>query len=89
MEFNIIARHFTLTSAIADYTQKKLVSTVSKIRPAITHAHVILSVEKKYRHTVEIVAHAPHGKFLSKSQSIDLYAAVDLAVDKLAKQLKK
>ncbi|PKN01939.1 MAG: ribosomal subunit interface protein [Elusimicrobia bacterium HGW-Elusimicrobia-1] len=89
MEFNIIARRFALTQSIADYAQKKVTATVSKIRPAATKVHVILAVEKKYLHTVEIVVQSPHGKFLSKSHSEDLYAAIDLACGKLSKQLKK
>ncbi len=89
MEFNIIARHFDLTPSIADYADKKIRTAVKKFHPGIISVHVVLSVEKKYIHAVEIVATAPHAKFLAKGKTIDLYAAIDLTVDKLQKQLKK
>lgn len=89
MEVNIIARHFTLTPTIGEYVKKKLSSAVKKIHPEVISAHVVLYLEKKYRHTVEITASVPGAKFHSEGQTIDLYAAIDIAVDKLLRQLKK
>ena len=49
---------------------------------------MILSVEKN-RHIAEIVIHASGRTFMSKEESLDLYAAVDLASDKIDMQLKR
>jgi putative sigma-54 modulation protein len=49
---------------------------------------VILSVEKN-RQIVEIVLHAGGNTFRAKEESIDLYSAIDIAVEKMDKQLKK
>lgn len=89
MEFNIIARHFKLTKPIADYVNKKVSAVVRKFYPEVVSVHVVMSIQKKYIHSVEIVATAPHAKFLAKGQTADLYAAVDLTVDKLERQLRK
>jgi len=89
MEFNIIARRFTLTDAISEYVRQKIESAAHRVRPSPISAHVILSVEKKYRHTAEIVVRIPRARFLAKGSAGDLYAAIDIAVDKLARQLLK
>lgn len=87
MQVNITARHLDLTPPLANYVQKK-VEKCEKYLDHLVWAQVILSVEK-YRQVAEIVIHAAKITFRSKEESIDLYAAIDLAVDKMEKQLKK
>lgn len=87
MQVNITARHLELTPAIADYVQKK-VSKCERYFDHLVWAQVILVVEK-YRQVAEIVIHAKKTTFRSKEESVDLYAAIDLAIDKMEKQLKK
>ncbi len=87
MQVNITARHLELTQALADYVQKK-VERCERYLDHLVWAQVILSVEK-YRQEAEIVIHASKMTFRSKEESLDLYAAIDLAVDKIEKQLKK
>ncbi len=89
MEFNVIARRFTLTDAISDYVKEKIDSATERISPSPISAHVILSIEKKYRHYAEIVLKIPRRKFLAKGMATDLYAAIDIAVEKLSRQLVK
>ncbi len=87
MQVNITARHVKLTPAIADYVNKKL----EKARRYFDHliwTQVILDVEKN-RHIAEIVIHASGRTFMAKEESIDLYAAIDLASDKIDQQLKR
>jgi putative sigma-54 modulation protein len=87
MELNITARHLKLTPAIADYAQKKLL----RARRYFDHliwAQVILDVEKN-RHIAEFVIHARGHTFMAKEVSTDLYAAIDLATDKLDMQLRR
>ena len=87
MQLNITARHLKLTSAIADYVQKKLEKAKRFLDPLIW-AQVILDVEKN-RHIAEIVIHASGHTFMAKEESIDLYAAIDLASDNIDGQLRR
>jgi putative sigma-54 modulation protein len=87
MQINITARHLNLTQALSDYVRKK-VERCERYFDHVAWAQAILSVEK-YRQVAEIIIHAGKTTFRSKEESIDLYAAIDLAVDKMDKQLKK
>jgi len=87
MQINITARHLVLTPAIADYVRKKIERSERYFDHA-AWAQAILYVEK-YRQVAEVVIHVGKLTFRSKEESIDLYAAIDLAVDKIEKQLKK
>lgn len=87
MQINITARHLVLTDAIADYVNKK-VEKCQRYFDHLVWAQVILSVEK-YRQVAEIIIHAAKTTFRAQEESIDLYAAIDLAVDKIEKQLRK
>lgn len=87
MQVNITARHLELTQSLADYVRKK-VERCERFFDNLVWAQTILSVEK-YRQVAEIVIHAGKTTFRSKDESIDLYAAIDLALAKMEKQLKK
>lgn len=87
MQVNITARHLELTQPLADYVRKK-VEKAERYFDHLVWAQVILSVEK-YRQVAEIIIHARKMTFRAKEESIDLYAAIDLVVDKIDKQLKK
>jgi len=88
MQTNITARHLKLTDAISSYVRKKLSKSSKFYDGDDVWAHVILSVEKN-RQITEISFHIGKLAFRVKEQSPDLYASVDLAVDKLEKQLRK
>lgn len=87
MHVNITARHLKLTPAISDYVQKKL-EKAKRYLDNLIWAQVILGVEKE-RHLAEIVIHTSGRTFTAKEESIDLYAAVDLASDKMDEQLRR
>lgn len=87
MHVNISARHVKLTPAIADYVQKKVDKARRFLDPLIW-AQVVLSVEKT-RHIAEIIIHSSGRTFTAKEESIDLYAAIDLASDKIDEQLRR
>jgi putative sigma-54 modulation protein len=87
MQVNITARHLELTQALADYVRKK-VERCERYSDNLTWAQVILTVEK-YRQVAEVIIHGASKTFRSQEESIDLYAAIDVAVDKIEKQLKK
>jgi putative sigma-54 modulation protein len=87
MQINIVARHLELTPAIAEYVKKK-VEKCSKYTNNVVWIQVVLSVEK-YRQLCEIILHAEKTTYRSKQESTDLYAAIDMSVDRMEKQLKK
>ena len=87
MQVNITARHLELTPALANYVYKKI-EKCEHFSDHLVWAQVILSVEK-YRQVAELVIHASKITFRSKEESTDMYAAIDLAVDKMDKQLRK
>ena len=88
MQINITARHLKLTSAIDSYVRKKISKSGKFFDGDDVWAHVILSVEKN-RQITEINFHIGKMTFRAKEQSPDLYASIDLTVDKLDKQLRK
>lgn len=87
MQVHITARHLKLTNAIADYVQKK-VEKANRFLDRIISASVILDVAKS-RHLAEIVIHASGRTFTAREEGTDLYAAIDLASDKIDEQLRR
>ena len=85
---SVTGRHVAVTAAINDYAQKKIES-LHLDYPRIIDAHVILDVEK-YRHRAEIVLSCSnHISIEASEQCDDLYAAIDQAVGKIARQMRK
>lgn len=87
MKIHITGRHIRLTKALRAYIEKKL-SKTQKYMKQIVWAQVLISVEKRF-HQCEIVLHAAKQTFRSLAKAADLYAAVDLASDKIDAQLRK
>ncbi len=88
MQINITARHLRLTDAIDSYVRQKVAKAAKFFDGDNVMAHVILSVEKN-RQITEIVFSVGGKAFRAKEESEDLYASIDLTVDKLTKQLRK
>ena len=87
MNVNITCRQMRLTNAIRDYVEEK-VQKAEKYLNNILRAQATLSVDKR-AHQAEIVVHASGHTFRALAEAGDLYAAIDLASDKLDHQLKK
>ena len=87
MNIQITARNINLTDAIRNYAEKK-VSKLEKYFDHITEASVLLEVQKNV-HTVEVLLSAKGVFMKGLEKSEDLYASIDLAVDKIEKQLVK
>jgi putative sigma-54 modulation protein len=54
----------------------------------VTEAHVTLSLER-YLHQADINLHAGPFHVRGKEKSEDMYASIDMAIDKIERQLKK
>lgn len=84
----VTGRHLAITAAIHDYAEKKIES-LHLDYPKIIEAHVILEVEK-YRHRAEIVlVCANHITIEGHEECSDLYASMDQAASKIARQMRK
>jgi putative sigma-54 modulation protein len=68
--------------------QDKLSKVVDKYLDKVTEAHVTLSLER-YLHHADINLHAGHFHVRGKEKSEDMYASIDMAIDKIERQLKK
>ena len=85
MNLNVSGHHLALTPAIRSYVSGKL----KRVRRHFAHvidAHVILSVSK-FRQKAEVTLHVRSKDFHCESEHADLYAAIDLLVDKLDRQV--
>ncbi|MBI5596519.1 MAG: ribosome-associated translation inhibitor RaiA [Elusimicrobia bacterium] len=87
MKIHVTGRHLRLTPAIRDYVEAKI-AKAEKYFDHIVWAQVTLSVEKR-SHQAEIVIHAPRQTFRALAGAATLYAAIDLASDKIDGQLRK
>jgi putative sigma-54 modulation protein len=87
MHVQITARNIEITDAIRNYAEKK-VSKLEKYFDHITEAGVLLEVQKNL-HIVEVLITAKGVFMKGLEKSEDLYASIDLAVDKIEKQLIK
>ena len=87
MNLNVSGHHLAVTPAIRSYVSGKL----QRIRRHFDHvigAHVILSVSK-IRQKAEVTLHLRGKDIHCKCEDADLYAAIDLLVDKLDRQVLK
>ncbi|TYB33319.1 MAG: ribosome-associated translation inhibitor RaiA [Flexistipes sinusarabici] len=87
MHIQITAKNIDLTDAIRSYVNKKI-GKVKKYFDQVIEVHVVLEVQKNL-HIAEVLVNAK-GVFLKGlEKSEDLYASIDLAVDKIERQLVK
>ncbi len=82
----ITGRHVEVTSAIHDYVVEKF-EKIERHFDHITNAHIILEVEKQ-DHKAEATVHASgHADFFAEAKEKNMYAAIDLLIDKLDRQV--
>jgi putative sigma-54 modulation protein len=87
MRVSVTFRHVDPTPALRAYAEEKLERVKKYLRRPVD-AHVILSVSKE-RHVAEITLKADHVTMFAQEETHDLYAAIDLALDKLEHQAQK
>lgn len=87
MNIHITVKNIELTDAIKSYVEKK-VAKVKRYFDQVIDVNVVLDVQKNV-HLAEVLVNAK-GVFLKGAEkSEDLYASIDLAVDKIDRQLVK
>jgi len=80
-------RHVEPSEGLRSYAVEK-VQRIHKFLRNPIDAHVTLSVEK-LRHIAEVQVNASHLNITATEETADLYAAIDLAMDKVERQAKK
>lgn len=87
MNIEITARHFDLTPELRNHVEKE-VGGLTRFFENIVSSEVILGVEK-YRQSAEIKAKVYNAVITGSADSDDMYASIEMAIDKVKKQLKK
>ena len=84
----VTGRHMPITAAINDYAVKKI-EGLHLDYPKIIEAHVILEVDKHRQRAEIVLMCANHITIEAHEESPDLYASMDQAISKIARQMRK
>ncbi|WP_096190237.1 ribosome hibernation-promoting factor, HPF/YfiA family [Evansella halocellulosilytica] len=89
MNFNIRGENLDITSALRDYVEKK-VGKLDKYfdSPLSSEVHVKLSVLNSDQ-KVEVTIPMPKLLLRAEEKHTDMYAAIDLVIEKLERQIRK
>jgi len=87
MQINVSGHHIEVTNSLRQYVETKL-ERLERHYYQITNVHVILRVEKQGQ-KAEATVRIQGGDIFAEAESDDLYAAIDMLVDKLDRQLIK
>ena len=87
MRLNITFRNLDATEALKQYASEKI-DRVQRYLDRAGEAHIVLSLERHLHHA-DISIHA--GTFLlrGREKSEDMYASIDLALEKIERQLRR
>ncbi len=87
MKVNFTFRHMDSTQELKDHTVEKL-QRLTRYEDQEISVHAIFSIEK-FNKTVEFTANSNGHTFVSHDTSEDMFEAIDVAVDKLNRQLNR
>ena len=92
MQIHLSPRHLRLTAAIHQHTASKVLH-LEELAGDIVAAHIVLihdkSADPSDRYTVKVHLAVPGPDVHAEESHADLYGALDLVMDKLARQLRK
>lgn len=89
MDYNIRGENLEVTPALRNYVEKK----VSKLEryfdtPPVADVHVKMEVQNT-EHIIEVTIPMPQLLLRAEESHSDMYAAIDLVVEKLERQIRK
>ena len=89
MKFNIRGNNLEVTPALREYAEKKL-SRIERYfdTPVEAEVNVCLAVQRD-EHKVEVTVPLPGLLIRAEEASQDMYASIDLVVEKLERQIRK
>ncbi len=91
MEYHFIGRDLEITDAMRSHAEDKF-DKLDRFFNQIIDAKVVMSYNSKGTSTparVEVQLNIPNGILRAEEDGVDTYAAVDLVLDKLERQLKR
>jgi len=91
MEYHFIGRDLEITDAMRSHAEDKF-DKLDRFFNQIIDAKVVMSYNSKGTSTparVEVQLNIPNGILRAEENGVDTYAAVDLVLDKLERQLKR
>jgi len=87
MQTSVTFKNLDSSDTLKSYVQEKL-DRFDRLMDNPAEANVVLSVEK-FRHMAEINIIGDRLTINGKEETIDMYSAIDMVLDKLKKQIKK
>src|SRR5215467_10645813 len=89
MNLSVTFRHMEATDAIRDYAKDKL-EKIKRYFPDPITAHVVLSTERGYQHTADVVITLHNGLVIKGSEATeDMYSSIDLVMAKIERQVRR
>ena len=88
IKISVTFRHIEPTDALKHYAEQK-VHKIGKYFSQPLDARVTLAVDAKQRQLAEVELHTHGAMILGKEQHQDMYAAIDLVIDKIESQVRK
>jgi putative sigma-54 modulation protein len=87
MQIHYTGRHMEVTPALKEYTEEKM-ERLNHRHANLTNINFTFHVEH-LSHIAEGSLHAYNTDFHAKADASDMYAAIDLVIDKLLAQMTK
>jgi len=87
MQTSVTFKNLDSSDTLKSYVEEKL-DRFDRLLDNPAEANVVLSVEK-FRHMAEINITGDRLSIIGKEETIDMYSAIDMVLDKLEKQIKK
>lgn len=88
MDIKIIGRHMNVYETVKDYAHSKI-GKLDRFFDQIQHIELILSKDGNDKVAEMIIKARVGGQFIGKEKAEEFFAAIDLLVDKMSRQLKK
>jgi putative sigma-54 modulation protein len=88
VKVTVTFRHTAPTEALKNYAEEK-VHKIGKYFDRPLEAHVVLAVDSKERQVAEVTMQARGVTLHGREETEDLYAAIDLLMDKIDQQIRK
>ena len=87
MQLSVTGHHIEITDSLRSYVGTKL-AKIERHFDHMTDIHCVLTVEK-LQHKAEATIHVGGGTIHAEQTEPNMYAAIDILVDKLDRQVKK
>ncbi len=87
MQINLTGHHVDITEALRSHVETKF-KRLNRHFDHVLNAHVVLSLEKLMK-KAEATLHVNGGTLFADAVHEDMYAAIDILVDKLDRQVLK